>query len=374
MIYLDNAATTKMSEKALDAYVDACRNFFANPSALHSYGMEAENLIKETKKYIASVISASDSEIFFTKSATESNNIAIKSFDGLAITSKIEHPSVYESFKHSNFEDVLYIENDRYGFIDKNDLKNKLSDKVNFVSIIYVNNETGTIQDIKKLSKIIKGFKSDIVIHVDATQAMGKISCDVNNLDVDMMSFSAHKFHGPKQLGGLYIRKNIQAKIKPILDGGYQEIISSGTNNPPAIYAAGVALREQIESRNYDYIKSLNTYLRELLEKNIEDVYIISPEEFVSPYILDVAFSNIKAEVLLHMLEEEEIYVSSGSACSKGEESRILKALDVDKKYIDGAIRFSFSDNISKEDLDFTIEVLQRSIEMIRMVMWWNGW
>ena len=374
MIYLDNAATTKMSEKALDAYVDACRNFFANPSALHSYGMEAENLIKETKKYIASVISASDSEIFFTKSATESNNIAIKSFDGLAITSKIEHPSVYESFKHSNFEDVLYIENDRYGFIDKNDLKNKLSDKVNFVSIIYVNNETGTIQDIKKLSKIIKGFKSDIVIHVDATQAMGKISCDVNNLDVDMMSFSAHKFHGPKQLGGLYIRKNIQAKIKPILDGGYQEIISSGTNNPPAIYAAGVALREQIESRNYDYIKSLNTYLRELLEKNIEDVYIISPEEFVSPYILDVAFSNIKAEVLLHMLEEEEIYVSSGSACSKGEESRILKALDVDKKYIDGAVRFSFSDNISKEDLDFTIEVLQRSIEMIRMVMWWNGW
>ena len=374
MIYLDNAATTKMSEKALDAYVDACRKFFANPSALHSYGMEAENLIKETKKYIASVISASDSEIFFTKSATESNNIAIKSFDGLAITSKIEHPSVYESFKHSNFEDVLYIENDRYGFIDKNDLKNKLSDKVNFVSIIYVNNETGTIQDIKKLSKIIKGFKSDIVIHVDATQAMGKISCDVNNLDVDMMSFSAHKFHGPKQLGGLYIRKNIQAKIKPILDGGYQEIISSGTNNPPAIYAAGVALREQIESRNYDYIKSLNTHLRELLEKNIEDVYIISPDEFVSPYILDVAFSNIKAEVLLHMLEEEEIYVSSGSACSKGEESRILKALDVDKKYIDGAVRFSFSDNISKEDLDFTIEVLQRSIEMIRMVMWWNGW
>lgn len=183
------------------------------------------------------------------------------------------------------------------------------------------------------------------------------------------MSFSAHKFHGPKQLGGLYIRKNIQAKIKPILDGGYQEIISSGTNNPPAIYAAGIALKEQIESNEYDYIESLNTYLRELIVKKIEDVYIISPEESVSPYILDVDFSNIKAEVLLHMLEEEEIYVSSGSACSKGEESRILKALGVDKKYIDGAIRFSFSSDISKEDLDFTVEVLQKSIEMIRMVM-----
>lgn len=374
MIYLDNAATTKMSEKALDAYVDACRNFFANPSALHSYGMEAENLIRETKKYISSVISASEFEIFFTKSATESNNIVIKSFDGLAITSKIEHPSVYESFKHSNFEDVLYIENDRYGFIDEDDLRNKLSDKVSFVSIIYVNNETGTIQNIKKLSKIIKDFKSDIVIHIDATQAMGKISCDVNDLGVDIMSFSAHKFHGPKQLGGLYIRKNVQPKIKPILDGGYQEIISSGTNNSPAIYAAGIALKEQIESRKYDYIKSLNTYLRELIERNIEDVYIISPEKCVSPYILDVAFSNIKAEVLLHMLEEEEIYVSSGSACSKGEESRVLNALAVDKKYIDGAIRFSFSSDISKEDIDFTIEVLQKSIEMIRMVMWWNGW
>lgn len=369
MIYLDNAATTKMSDKALEAYVDVCKNFFANPSALHSYGMEAENLIKDTKKYIAGLISANESEIFFTKSATESNNIAIKSFDGDAITSKIEHPSVHESFKHSHFENVIYVENDRYGFIDEDDLKKKLSDKINFISFIYVNNETGTIQDMKKLSQIIKDFKKDIVIHVDATQALGKITCDVNELGVDMMSFSAHKFHGPKQLGGLYIKRNIQAKIKPLLDGGYQEIISSGTNNPPAIHAAGIALKEQIESKEYDYIKSLNSYLRDLIAKNIEDVYIISPEESFSPYILDVAFSNIKAEVLLHMLEEEEIYVSSGSACSKGDESRILKALGVDKKYIDGAIRFSFSKDISKEDLDFTVEILKRSIEMIRMVM-----
>lgn len=369
MIYLDNAATTKMSDKAIESYVNVCNNFYANPSALHSYGMKAENLIKETKKYMSSVISANESEVFFTKSATESNNIAIKSFDGYALTSKIEHPSVYESFKKSNLEKVIYIDNDKYGFLEEDDLKNKLSEKVNFVSFIYVNNETGTIQDIKKLSRIIKDFKKDIVIHIDATQAMGKISCDVNDLSVDMMSFSAHKFHGPKQLGGLYIRKNIQAKIKPLLDGGYQEIISSGTNNPPAIYAAGVALREQIESNEYDYIKSLNIYLRDLIEENIEDFYIISPKESSSPYILDVAFSNIKSEVLLHMLEEEEIYVSSGSACSKGEESRILKALNIDKKFIDGAIRFSFSKDISKEDLDNTIEVLKRSIEMIRMVM-----
>lgn len=369
MIYLDNAATTKMYEEAIEAYVDVCKNHFANPSALHSYGMDAENLIKETKKYIGKLISASESEIFFTKSATESNNIAIKSFDGLAITSKIEHSSVYNTFKNSYFDEVRYVSNDKYGFIDENDLIDKLDNEVAFVSFIYVNNEIGTIQDIKKLSKIIKGFNKDIVIHIDATQAMGKISCDVEELGIDMMSFSAHKFHGPKQLGGLYIRKNIQGKIKPILDGGYQEVFSSGTNNPPAIYACGIALKKQIESNEYTYIEELNHYLRKLIKENIKDSYIISPVENSSPYILDVAFSNIKSEVLLHMLEEEEIYVSSGSACSKGQYSRVLSALGIDKKYMDGAIRFSFSNEITKKDLDFTLKVLKDSIEMIRMVI-----
>ena len=369
MIYLDNAATTKMYEEAIEAYVDVCKNHFANPSALHSYGMDAENLIKETKKYIGKLISASESEIFFTKSATESNNIAIKSFDGLAITSKIEHSSVYNTFKNSHYDEVRYISNDNYGFIYEDDLKIKLDNKVTFVSFIYVNNEIGTIQDIKNLSKIIKGFNKDIVIHIDATQAMGKISCDVEELGIDMMSFSAHKFHGPKQLGGLYIRKNIQGKIKPILDGGYQEVFSSGTNNPPAIYACGIALKKQIESNEYTHIEELNLYLRKLIKENIKDSYIISPIENSSPYILDVAFSNIKSEVLLHMLEEEEIYVSSGSACSKGQYSRVLSSLGIDKKYMDGAIRFSFSNEITKKDLDFTLKVLKDSIEMIRRVI-----
>lgn len=369
MIYLDNAATTRMYDEALEAYIDVSKNIYANPSALHSYGMKAENLIKDTKKYISKLISSGESEIFFTKSATESNNIAIKSFQGQAITSKIEHPSVYNAFKNSTYDEVLFVENDGYGFIDSKDLKNKLNDKVSFVSFIYVNNETGTIQDIKKLSKIIKSYNADIIIHIDATQAMGKIPCNVNKLGVDMMSFSAHKFHGPKQLGGLFIKKEIQGKISPLLDGGYQEIISSGTNNPPAIYACKLALKKQVESNEYSYIEGLNYYLRDLIKDNIKDYYIISPQKNASPYILDVAFANVKSEVLLHMLEEEEIYVSSGSACSHGESNRVLEALKIDEKYIDGAIRFSFSSNIKKDDLNFTIEVLKRSIEMIRMVI-----
>lgn len=369
MIYLDNAATTKMYDEAIEAYVKAQEETFANPSALHSFGMEAENLIKESRKYIASVISASESEIFFTKSASESNNIAIKSFEGTALTSKIEHSSVDKAFKNSNFDKVIYLDNDKYGFIDIEDLKNKLSKDLSFVSIIYVNNEIGSIQDIKQISNIIKSYNKDIILHIDATQALGKIECNVKALGVDMMSFSAHKFHGPKQMGGLYVKKDVIAKIKPILDGGYQEIISSGTSDAPSIYAMATALKKQIEADEYDYISELNTYFRSLIKNNIEDYYIISPESNSSAYILDVAFANIKAEVLLHMLEEEEIYVSSGSACSKGDDSRILSAIGLDKKYMDGAIRFSFSGEISKEDLDFTINILKRSIELIRMVI-----
>ncbi len=369
MIYLDNAATTKMYDEAIKAYVKAQEETFANPSALHSFGMEAENLIKQSRKYIASVISSAESEIFFTKSASESNNIAIKSFGGVALTSKIEHSSVQEAFKNSDFDKVIYLDNDKYGFIDLNDLKKQLNNDISFVSIIYVNNEIGCIQDIRKISKIIKSFNKNIILHIDATQALGKIDCDVKALGVDMMSFSAHKFHGPKQMGGLYIKKDITAKVKPILDGGYQEIISSGTSDAPSIYAMAIALRKQIEANEYEYIKDINSYFRSLIKDSIDDYYIISPEESCSAYILDVAFANIKAEVLLHMLEEEEIYVSSGSACSKGDDSRILSAIDLDEKYMDGSIRFSFSGEISKEDLDFTIDILKRSIELIRMVI-----
>lgn len=369
MIYLDNAATTKMYDEAIKAYVKAQEENFANPSALHSFGMEAENLIKKSRKYIASVISSAESEVFFTKSASESNNIAIKSFDGVALTSKIEHSSVYEAFKKSDFDKVIYLDNDKHGFIDLNDLKKQLNNDISFVSIIYVNNEIGCIQDIRKISEIIKSYNKNIILHVDATQALGKINCDVKSLGVDMMSFSAHKFHGPKQMGGLYIKKDITAKVKPILDGGYQEIISSGTSDAPSIYAMAIALRKQIEANEYEYIKDINSYFRSLIKDSIDDYYIISPEESCSAYILDVAFANIKAEVLLHMLEEEEIYVSSGSACSKGDDSRILSAINLDEKYMDGAIRFSFSGEISKEDLDFTIDILKRSIELIRMVI-----
>lgn len=371
MIYLDNAATTKMYREVIEKEMDVLENYYANSSAIHSFGMESENLIKKAKNIFASEINCKESEIHFTKGATESNNIVVNSFstsENKAITTSIEHPSIYDAFTNANYKDVIFLKNDDEGFVDLSHLRESLDGDMRLVSIIYVNNETGVIQNISEISKIVKDFNKNICLHIDATQALGKISCDVDKLGVDAMSFSGHKFHGPKGVGGLYIRSDFLPKIKPVLYGGRQQIISSGTDNHPAIYAAALALEMQLDEKEYEYIFKLNKYLRENISKSIDDVYIISPTHNSSAYILDVAFKNIKSEVLVHYLEDNEIYVSSGSACSHGEDNRVLKNLGVDKDYIDGAIRFSFSSFVSFDDLDKTIAVLKDGIEMIREV------
>ena len=372
MIYLDNAATTKIYKKAQDARAMAEDQAFANSSSIHSFGMKSNNLLKESRQIIANVIGSKADEIYFTKGATEANNIAISSLSGeynIAITSSIEHSSVYASYKNNIYKDVIYLKNDSHGFIDIDCFKNNLSEDVKIVSIIYANNETGTIQDIRKISDIVKSYNKDIVMHIDATQAMGKISCDVNKLNVDLMSFSAHKFHGPKGVGGLYVRKEVLNKIKPVLYGGYQQVVSSGTDNHPEIYAMAIALKEQIDANEFNYVNDLNQYMRELIKNNISDYIINSPDHDYSPYVLSVGFAKIKSEVLLHMLEDKDILVSSGSACSKGNNNRILEALNVDSKYSDGVIRFSFNGENTKEELDYVIDVLKDSIEEIRRVM-----
>ena len=209
----------------------------------------------------------------------------------------------------------------------------------------------------------------DIVIHIDATQALGKIDSDVKRLGVDLMTFSAHKFHGPKGVGALYVKSNLIDKMRPVTLGGRQQLVASGTDNHPAIYAMGLALEETLRRNKTSYLMELNLHMRSLIEDNIDNILILSPKENSAPHILTVCFENIKSEVLLHMLEQEKIYVSSGSACSKGNNNRILDALGVEDKYKDGMIRFSFSEEISKDDIDFTVEVLKKSVETIRMVM-----
>lgn len=372
MIYLDNAATTRMYDEVIDAEKEVEKNFFANPSALHSFGMEAENLIKNSKKIISKELGCKESEIYFTKGATESNNIIINSFasnDTKAITSLIEHSSVIDAFENSSYKEVKYLKNDTKGYVDLDDLEKSLDENTRLVSIIYVNNETGTIQNIKEISRIVKSYNENIFLHIDATQALAKENCRVDELGVDGLSFSGHKIHGPKGIGGVYIRDKFIGKIKPLLYGGRQELVSSGTYNSPAIVGMGKALEIMKAKDEKPYIKELNLYLRDLISENIKDYYMVSPSDEVSYYILNVAFANIKSEVLLHMLEDEKIYVSSGSACSKGKSSRILTNLNVPNEFMDGAIRFSFSSDIKKDDLDKTIKVLKDSIDTIRMVI-----
>lgn len=371
MIYLDNAATTRMYDEVIDIEKDFEKNFFANPSALHSFGMNVENKVRDARKIIASYINANENEIYFTKGATESNNIIINSFaneKNTAITTKIEHSSVIDAFENSFYKKLKLISNDDKGFIDLESLENLIDEDTKLVSIIYVQNEIGSIQDIRKISDIIKSKNKDILFHIDATQALGKISCDVKKLGVDAMSFSSHKVHGPKGIGGLYIKNSFKNKIKPLLFGGRQEIFSSGTTNAPAIYSFAKALELSNKKEDYSYIKDLNTYFREKIIDRFSGYHINSPCENSSPYILNIAFEKIKSEVLLHMLEDDEIYVASGSACSKGNNNRILSALNLDKKYMDGAIRFSFSHDISKKDLDFVLDKLYEYVEEIRKV------
>lgn len=372
MIYLDNAATTKIYKKAQEARDYAEEYCFGNSSSLNSFGMKSEKLIKTSQEIIGKIINSNPNEIYFTKGATESNNIVIKSFsspNSIAITSKIEHSSVFDAFKNNDYKEIIYLKNDQHGFIDLDDLRKNLTHEVKLVSIIYVNNENGVIQNVEEISKIIKAFDNNIIFHIDATQALGKVSCDVKKLGVDLMSFSAHKFHGPKGVGALYINSKIIGKVSPVLYGGRQQIISSGTNNHPAIYAMGIALDEQVKIYDKEYIKELNLYFRNQIKKNIKDYYIVSPDTNYCPNILSIGFANIKSEVLLHMLEEKEIYVTSGSACSKGNNNRILEALGVDDRYKDGVIRFSFTDTNTKEELDQTICILKDKIEEIRKVM-----
>ena len=371
MIYLDNAATTRMYDEVIDIEKDFEKKYFANPSALHSFGMDVENKVKEARDIIASNINCNSNEIYFTKGATESNNIIISSLSNeknKALTTKLEHSSVIDAFENSSFKKVDLINNDKFGFVNLKDLEEKIDDDTKLVSIIYVQNEIGSIQNIKKISEIIKAKNKDILFHIDATQAFGKISCDINELGVDSMSFSSHKIHGPKGIGGLYISNKFKNRIKPVLYGGRQEVFSSGTLNAPAICAFSKALELSKEKEDFEYIKNLNIYLRNKITDIFKGFKINSPTENSSPYILNISFEKIKSEVLLHMLESNNIFVSSGSACSKGNNSRILSALNLDKKYMDGALRFSFSHEITKKDLDFLVNKLNEYVDVIRKV------
>ena len=378
-VYLDNSATTKVRTEVLKQVIDINENYYGNPSSLHRMGMKIEMKIQKARKSAAKVINAKADEIYFTGGGTESNNIAI--FGHLynadkkhnIITTKIEHPSVYNIFNH--FKDILevrFLETDSMGRINLDSLNNLVDDNTLLVSIMHVNNEIGVVQNLNHIVKIIKQKNKSTKIHVDAVQSYGKIKIDVNNIHVDTIAFSSHKIHGPKGVGGLFIRSGI--KLKSItLGGGQEKSIRPGTENTPGIVGFGEAcelvylnFKEEIDKLN----EIKNLYAKRLLEE-IKDIRINSlMDEDGAPHILNVSFKNVRGEVLLHYLEQKGIYVSTGSACSsKSISNRILEAINLDKEYLQGTIRISLGYFNNVDEVEYVVENIKQSVNDIRKIM-----
>lgn len=375
MIYLDNASTTKPSQGVIDAISEALTNF-GNPSSMHRLGIDAENIIKKAKENAADILSVSPNNIYFTSGGTESNNTAIFGYCRAnskkgkhIITSKIEHPSVLTPFKileEEGFE-VTYIGTDEKGTLSISEFENSLREDTIFVSIMLVNNETGAIMPVDILKGIMKNKSPKAVLHIDAVQGFGKVLTKPKQWGIDLLSASGHKIHAIKGTGILYVSDNVN--IKPyICGGGQQKNMRSGTENVVGIAAFSKACEEM---KNYDLnsVKEKRNRLKNGIIKNIERVKINeSVDEFQAGHILNVSFLGVRSEILLHSLEMHQIYVSTGSACStnKPMPSHVLSAIGCNNFEIDSAVRFSFSKDLTNEDIDKTLDALIKEIAAIR--------
>lgn len=363
MIFLDNASTTKLSDKALAEFVRISRDFPYNPSAQYSLGIEAHQIIDSAKENILNLLGGEGS-IIFTGSATESNNQALNSFaskNGKMLISAGEHPSVYNVAKglQQKGYNVEFIKLDSStGQIDKNDFIEKMTAEVNFVSIMHVSNETGAINDIRSLVEIAKYVNPKVVFHSDGVQAFGKIPVDLQDLGVDLYTVSAHKINGPKGVGALFVRRGLT--IKPFVVGGGQELgLRSGTENTAGIGAFAVSAQEKVSNIavNFKKVESLQNVLK-------KNAMLMFPEFRVngggSPYIMSCSFGKIRGETLLHALESKGIYIGNGSACSsKKADNRVLSEMGLSQSEREKSVRISFSSENTIEDIEMLLKEIK---------------
>lgn len=381
-VYLDNAATTKPYEKVIDIMVKSMREYYANPSSLHRKGVEIEKLVKKARKQVAKALEVNEGEVYFTSGGTESNNLGILgALEGNRrkgkhiITTKTEHPSVLNVFNELKEKgyDVTYLNVDKSGLINIDELSSILRDDTVLISIMYVNNEVGIVQPISEITNMIKSRKSRPLLHVDAIQAFGKIRLNVKKSNIDLMSISGHKICGPKGIGALYVKKG--TKLRSIVFGGSQEFgLRAGTENVPGILGLGAAselVKRELEV-NTKKMGQLKIRLLEGIKDNLQGIKVNSIiGDGSAPHILNLSFKGIRGEVLLHSLEQEHIYVSTGSACSsrKKSYSHVLKEMGLTQDEMEGAIRFSFSPDNTEEDIDYTIEKLKNLVKELRKVI-----
>ncbi len=376
-IYLDNSATTKPLDEVVNTMTAVLTNNYGNPSSLHNKGLEAEKVIKTARGKIAKKLAVNPEEIYFSSGGTESNNLAIK---GIAynyqnrgrhlITTGVEHASVLESFlalEEDGFE-ITYLKPDKYGDISLDQLADSITKNTTLVSLIHINNELGTILPLDKIGRIIKEKNKNTYFHTDCVQSFGKVLLDPKKSNVDLLTISGHKIHGPKGIGALYKRNGVELKAQ-IVGGGQEGGVRCGTENTPGIaglIAAVEALPDFSAQSNYNKeLDRLKKYFIKQLKK-IKRKFIVNSPKNGAPHLINISFPGIKGEVLIHSLEGEGIYVSTGSAChsKSNEKSHVLRAIGLPAEQIDGTIRISFSHFNTKEDIDYTIKTLNQQLEM----------
>ncbi len=377
-VYLDNAATTKAANEVVDIVTRVMLEDYGNPSSKHMKGVDAEKYVKNATQIIAKTLKCQEKEIVYTSGGTESNNMAIigaamanRRKGNHVIVSSVEHSSVKEPFNFLEQQGykVTFLPVDSDGSVLLDALKEALDDETILVSTMMVNNEIGTIEPIEQISRIVKSYNEDIVFHVDAIQAYGKLKIIPKKLGIDLLTVSGHKIHGPKGTGFIYIKD--KTRLKPIiLGGGQQKGMRSGTENVPGIAGLGKAVEliynSDFDNKQQDMYELRKWFVSELCK--IEGVTINGSEENAAWHVVSASFNGIKAEVLLHALEDKGIYVSSGSACSSNRPglSSTLAAIGLDTKLLDSTIRFSFCFETTKEELEYTISELNNLLPVLR--------
>ncbi|MBA4493237.1 cysteine desulfurase family protein [Paenactinomyces guangxiensis] len=382
MIYLDNSATTPTDPEVIEVMSDVMKQVYGNPSSLHGLGMKAERLVEQARKVVAQTLGCTPHEIIFTSGGTEANNLAIK---GVAernperkkhlITTEAEHASVYEVFQQLKKRgcQVTYLPVDSLGRVDPEEVEKAITEETVLVSVLHVNNEVGTIQPIEEIGRRLKKYPK-VTFHVDAVQSFAKIPLLPAQAHVDLLSLSAHKFHGPKGVGALYKRKNIT--LAPLLAGGGQEGgIRSGTYNVPGIagLAKAIVLAQQKRSQ---FLQNCEVWKETLLARLKDSLHPMRANgdltpEGGAPYIVNLSFAGLKSEVLVHALEKENLFVSSKSACSSRAEvpSRVLKAMGLNNDEAVSSIRISMGFQTKAADIDHCADVLLRVVPQYQQVM-----
>ncbi len=371
LIYLDNSATTKPCKEAVAAALNAMENCYGNPSSLYEFGMQAEDIVTDARLAIAKALFCREDEIYFTSCGSESNNTAIFGAAELLrrtgkhiVTTTIEHPSVLEpiaALEQRGYE-VTRISPDKNGLISVEDVEKSVREDTVLVSVMYVNNEVGSILPVEKIKGICKQKGSKALVHIDCVQGFGKIKINPSALGADLISLSAHKIHGIKGAGALFVKKGVKLPSF-VMGGGQEKGLRSGTEAVPAIAAFGAAVKAlpDLNKASADVTEIKNYCIQKLME--FENVVINSPKTG-SPYILNFSFSGYRSETVLHHLERYSVCVSSGSACSKGKGSYVLREMGLSQPLVDSAIRLSFSRETTLADIDELIKSLNLALRL----------